>query len=85
MIRETLIRRTAEASREPLGIVEQIVDTALAEIRVALLRGDDADMHGFGIFAVDDVPPRDDRPPYCAIRFRACHDWRRSVNKTEDA
>lgn len=93
MTRDRLLRAIAELTEEPLGIVEQILDAALGEIRAALCRGEEIRLDGFGTFS---MRPSDAKvaphpftgepihhPAYRQPVFKASHEWRRLLNNSQ--
>lgn len=65
MNRVTLINLTAARTAEPLGIVEQIIDTAIEEIIAATERGDEVKIEPLGRWWPIDMAPKDGKPAGC--------------------
>jgi nucleoid DNA-binding protein len=80
MIRASLLALVAARTSESLGIVELIVDTVFDEIMAATVRGEPVKLDGFAQFSREHIRGRDGAPDYEAIRFRACHAWRKRLN-----
>ncbi len=80
MNRAALINTVAARTSEPLGIVEQIIDAALDEIMAATQRGEPVKLDHFGQWFPEHIRGRDGAPDYEAVRFRACHAWRKRLN-----
>lgn len=78
--RNSLLALIAARTSEPLGIVEQIVDTAIEEIIAATERGDEVKIEPLGRWWPVDVEPKNDGPPYRAVSFRSSRSWRRRLN-----
>jgi len=84
MNRDTLIRTVARETGEACGIVDQIVRAALSHIASAVERGEDVRIDDFGAWISERVGARHDAPAYNAVRFRACHSWRKRMNAQQE-
>lgn len=85
-----LIRAVASETAEAHGIVEQIVDSAFAEIRRQLDLGHKVQIEGFGTFNMRASEPKIaphpisgtpiEHPAFRQPVFKATNEWRKALN-----